>query len=119
MNMPLLAAPSASTSAHGGSLVAVLSYLGHRCAGICGPAGDELDARVWFTRRRSIAQGRAHPALVVIDTRTHQGTVLGSIQLLRHINACTNPDGIKVTRRRSGDAGLALATALPSRRNLT
>ena len=93
----------------GTGLAAELASLGHRCTGRCISAVDELNARVWFTRRRAITDGRPAFVLVVVDKRQYHGPWLRSIQLLRQINGCTTGDGIHVSARRAGDNGHALA----------
>ncbi len=119
MSPPLSAPPIVRTSPLSTGLKTVLSDLGHRCAGDCGSAGDELQARVWFTRRLTSDDSRPCSALVVIDVQNYTGALLRWIQLLRQVNACTAADGIRVIPRRSGDAGRALAAAQASRRDLT
>lgn len=97
------------------SLVELLTRLGHRCPGGCGPAAEQLEARVWFSRRRESAQGRRGSAQIVVDTSGYRGGLLVGIQLLRQINECTAIDWIHVSERRWGDAGRALSTSQLSR----
>lgn len=106
--------PTADRPASSGTgLAQELALLGHRCAGRCISAVDELNARVYFTRRRAIADGRPAFVLVVVDKRQYHGPWLRSIQLLRQINGCTTADGIHVSARRSGDHGHAIAALQP------
>ena len=92
------------------SLAPVLAGLGHDCPGSCGAAADELRATVWFVRRRSPGAGRADATLVVLDAGDYDGPMPRSRQLMRDVNDCVRPDGIRVTERRIDDSGHALAT---------
>lgn len=91
------------------ALAALLDNLGHDCVSSCGVLADALRARVWFTVRHGAARARSRPMLVLVDTRDPDGSVTRSIELLRRINGCTTPDGIRVVERRRDDARLALA----------
>lgn len=118
MTIPILASPPPSTSPQSTGLLEVLTHLGHRCLGGCGSAGGELDARVWFTRRRTIAKGRRLFELVVIDTQGHHGSFLRLTQLLRQVNACTTPDAdprkpTTLRRRRAGTCSRATVASRP------
>ena len=90
------------------SFASVLTDLGHNCNGACLNAVDELRAELWLVRRRLAAAGPGS-ALVVLDARAYDGSVEGSRQLMRAINDCVRPDGIRVSERRTDDSGLALA----------
>ena len=92
------------------SLAPVLASLGHDCPGSCRAAAEELQATVWFVRRRAPGAGRADATLVVLDAGDYDGPMPRSRQLMRDVNDCVRPDGIRVTERRIDDSGHALAT---------
>jgi hypothetical protein len=92
------------------SLTSVLTDIGHDCPGTCAVADAELAAPVWFVRRRLNSQSTNDAALVVLDATGYVGSLTRSRQLLRDVNECTLRHGIRVSERRAGDAGHALAT---------
>jgi hypothetical protein len=92
------------------SLTSVLTDLGHDCPGTCAVADTEFGAPVWFVRRRLNHQSTNDAALVVLDAMGYAGSLTRSRQLLREVNECTLRHGIRVSERRAGDAGHALAT---------
>jgi hypothetical protein len=91
------------------SLGSVLSRLGHDCPGACDAADTELGAPVWFVRSRVFGAGPGDAALVVLDSSDFGCSITRSRQLLRQINDCTRAHGIRVSERRVGDEGHALA----------
>ncbi len=91
------------------SLGEVLAGFGHDCLGSCASAGEELRAPVWFVHRRAPRDNRADHTLVVLDASEYDGPPARSRQLLRAVNDCVRPDGIRVTERRIDDSGHALA----------
>ena len=91
------------------SLSAVLGRLGHDCPGTCDAADTELGAPVWFVRSRMNGAGPGDTALVVLDSSDFGCSITRSRQLLREINDCTRSHGIRVSERRVGDEGHALA----------
>jgi hypothetical protein len=97
---PLAAAPS---------LFSLLVDLGHDCPGVCATAASELGAEPWFVRRRTAVTGHGASTLVVVDASRYAGSADRSRQLLRSINECLRPDGIRVSERRIDDAGIALS----------
>jgi hypothetical protein len=96
------------------TLNSALFDLGHRCDGGCTAAVDELGAQLWFSRRRSTRSGGYRASLVVVDARFYEGSRERSRQLMRAINDCVQPDGIRVSERRIDDSGVALALVRPS-----
>ena len=76
-------------------------------------AVEELRAELWLVRRRLALAGPGS-AIVVLDARAYDGSVEGSRQLMRAINDCVRPDGIRVSERRVDDYGLALAMVKPN-----
>jgi len=52
----------------------------------------------------------------VIDAGDFEGSVDRSRDLMRSINDCLRPDGIRVSERRIDDAGFALAVVRPTLR---
>jgi hypothetical protein len=90
-------------------LTTALDDLGHDCPGSCAEAAHELGARLWFVRRGPDPSGRGSATLVVLDASDYEGTRDRSRQLIRTLNDCLRPDGIRVSERRIDDSGLALA----------
>lgn len=113
--MTIPSAPPASSNelAARASLAGTLTELGHSCRGGCAPAVDQLNARVFFILRRESARRRQRPALVVIETSFHDGSLIDGLQLLRQINDCAATDGIRVCRSRSVEARYAIAASPP------
>jgi hypothetical protein len=91
------------------TLPSVLRRLGHDCTGTCVDADAELGAPVWFVRSRMHTTGVSDAAMVVLDSSDFSCSITRSRQLLREINDCTRAHSIKVSERRVGDAGHALA----------
>ena len=95
------------------TLACVLAGPGHGCPGLCAAAADELGAQPWFVRRRPTLEVHGPATLVVIDAGDFEGSVDRSRDLMRSINDCLRPDGIRVGERRIDDAGFALAVVRP------
>jgi hypothetical protein len=95
------------------SLSTTLDALGHDCPGDCARAVDELGAHLWFVRRAMAGPGRGPASLVVVDASDYPGPRERSRQLMRSINDCLRPDGIRMSERRIDDCGVALAVARP------
>jgi len=95
------------------ALTSVLAELGHDCTGTCTDAAAELGAEFWFVRRSPSRTGRGAPALVVVDASGYDGSIERSRQLMRAINECLRPDGIRMSERRIDDSGFALAALRP------
>lgn len=91
------------------TITATLFDLGHHCTGPCADAIDELGAQLWFLRRRFAGPGRGPASLVVVDASGYEGSRERSRQLMRDINDCLRPDGIRMSERRIDDCGVALA----------
>ncbi len=95
------------------ALTSVLADLGHDCPGACTTATAELGAQLWFIGRGPARTGRCSAALVVVDASAYDGSVVRYRQLMRTINDCLWPDGIRMSQRRLDDSGLALAMVRP------
>ena len=95
------------------TLTAAQADLGHHCTGTCADAVDALGAQLWFVRRRSNRLGRGPASLVVVDASEYEGSRERSRQLMRAINDCLRPDGIRMSERRIDDCGVALALVRP------
>jgi hypothetical protein len=96
-------------------LSSLLGDLGHDCPGLCTTAASELGAEPWFIRRRTPVAARGLTTLVVVDASGYEGSADRSRRLVRSINECLRPDGIRVSERRIDDAGIALSRVDRSR----
>jgi hypothetical protein len=115
MTMPLSDSSATAPVGTAPSLSSLLGDLGHDCTGVCATAASELGAEPWFVRRRTPVAGPGLSTLVVVDASGYAGSADRSRRLVRSINECLRPDGIRVSERRIDDAGIALSKVDRSR----
>ena len=79
------------------TLATALVWLGHDCAGGCPPLTLTLRARTWIDRT-ALRSATDSTTFVVFDLQdTVQRAVVSG--MLREVNACTQPDHIRVQER--------------------
>jgi hypothetical protein len=111
MNNPVATRPH-PVPAPAFTLASALCWLGHECPSRCAARAGDLNATVWFIRRRETVWPTPHGTLVVVDLTDSREPVAHIRRRVRDIAACTRADGILVRERRTDDNGGALATVI-------